>query len=396
MNIDSIKVSKEAFERLPERLRFNAKIAAYYLFYADEFAPDGKKDSLFEGKSERLLNCTKTLEIDYYKKQNIKSIEKINLCRDKFCVNCQSVLAQARERKFAPVFRRFAEKKSIWHCIFTVKNCSGTLLRPTIKRMFSSFANFIRYFDRRSKIKGLDFGYFGFNAAIRSLEVTYNAEEKTYHPHLHCLMSFDKDLNLNKVYRNKFSYSYAHNEIKNFSSEENLFQRIWYLLNNGQKVTLSNIEALDLGYSVVFNKAEPEDFKEIFKYPFKGDLNKDVCLDYEQFKVYYDALKGLRVVQGYGDLLDYDFDDASISQEDLDIAWQQLKLEWKKIERPERIYEDQHTVLDHIKRNKCFYVTSGSYNKFLFNDPEFMKQKTEKRLTENSKDVLNRFNKENF
>ena len=265
IDVAELQVNNETFSQLPARLRYNEVIAGYYENLFDEEKSSGFIDDVLERKAQRLKTCSKIWDIDWHRLQGVKGIVNANLCRDKFCVNCLSALALAREHKFSPIFNSFSKDSSVYHCIFTVPNCTSTLLRPVIKTMFKSFSYFIRYLSGRAKIRKYDFSSLGYRAAVRSLEITYNKEKNTYHPHLHCLIVFSSDLKLYKHIENSFSYSYAHDNVRYFSSEEITFQKIWYLLNNGIKVNRQNIENLDLGYSVVFNEAKKEDYKVIEK-----------------------------------------------------------------------------------------------------------------------------------
>lgn len=365
IDVTELQVNNETFSQLPARLRYNEAIAGYYENLFDEEKNDGFLNDVLERKASRLRSCSKIWDIDWHRLQGVKGIVNANLCRDKFCVNCLSALALAREHKFAPIFDSFAKENSVYHCIFTVPNCTSTLLRVVIKQMFKSFAYFVRYLDGRAKIKNYDFKRLGYLAGVRSLEITYNKEKDTYHPHLHCLFVFSSELKLDKHIENSFSYSYAHDDIRYFSLEEVTFQKIWYLLNNGIKVNKQNIEDLDLGYSVVFNEANKEDYKEVFKYAFKADLDRDKCFGYEQFKVYYDSLRNLRFIQGYGGCLGFKFDEEDLSAEDLDFAYRELKAQLDEIEEPIRIYEDYDVMLDNMQNNKYRYYTAGSIKKFI-------------------------------
>lgn len=64
----------------------------------------------------------------------------------------------------------------------TVKNCYGEDLKDTLDLMTGSFNKL----TRRKVFKDAVNGYF------RSLEVTYNEEENTYHPHFHLILAVNK------------------------------------------------------------------------------------------------------------------------------------------------------------------------------------------------------------
>lgn len=366
VDIKELEVKSESFSKLPFRLRHNHTLSEYVLDLANENKVGNRPDAKLERRASRIDSCSNFWEIEWYRLQGVKVITNTNRCRDRFCPNCQMSLSLKRVHKFSPILTSLGESNAVYHCVFTVKNCEGELLRSTIKQMYKSFSYLVSYLSGKIKIHGLDFSSFGFKGAVKSLEVTYNEKNDTYHPHLHCLIVFGKDLVLDKKFETVFSYSYSHDTGERFSEEELLIQRIWFLLNTRQKVTFENIEKVDVGYSVKFNKAEPEDYKEIFKYPFKADLKDGNFMNYEQFKLYDDVLHGLRYVQGYGDVLNYDFsDDEKISDEELDVACNELIRQCLDVENPVKSYERYTEMLDLMATGRYTYVTSGSVKKFI-------------------------------
>ena len=373
VDYSAIKLHDSSFDKLPARLRYNRVISEYYRDYADEMKRDSYPREFFERLSrnaDRLENCSKFWEIDYFRLQRVKVLEKVNLCRDKFCVNCQSVLANARLHKFEPIIKDVWKTSKIYHCVFTVENCKGFLLKNTIKQMYKAFGYFIRYLSLRAKIRGFTFKYMGYKGAVRGLECTYNEEEDTYHPHFHCLIAFSEKLKLDKYIVNKFSFKKGSEKIRYFSQEEVLFQKIWYLLNTGEKVISANIDSVDLGYSVICDEAREEDLKEVFKYALKADLDRDVCLGFEQFKLYRESLLNLRMIQGYGKFLGYEFEDEDFTSAELDIAVQERKLELMKMERPIKICETSEKLIENLKSGNFIYLTSGSIKKFVLEEED--------------------------
>lgn len=371
VDYSAIKLNESSFDKLPARLRYNGLVADYYRTYADELKHDNFSRDYFERlykNADLVENCSKYWEVDYYRLQRVKSLEKVNLCRDKFCVNCQSVLANARLHKFEPIIKDVWKTNKIFHCVFTVENCKGFVLKNVIKKMYKSFGYFVRYLNGRAKIRGLKFDYLGFKGGVRSLELTYNKEDDTYHPHFHCLLAFSKNLNLDKKFLNKFSYSKYSDEVRYFSQEEILFQKIWYLLNIGEKVNRANIDNVELGYSVACDEAKETDMHEVFKYALKADFDRDVCLGFEQFKLYRESLLNLRIIQGYGNFLNYEFETNDFSAVELDVAIQEYKAQLRLVENPVRVYEQADTLVDNIKSGKWNYITSGSIKKFVLED----------------------------
>ena len=380
MNIlEDCSVNSSSFLKLKDRLKHNERISDYYNLLHKERL-DSCYDSNFDKKSFRVANCAQLWKVAWHKNLKVKELQESNLCRDKFCLNCQSALSKAREHKYAPLLDECSKSHSIYHCVFTVPNCCGDLLHSTVRRMYKSFSYFLQYLSGKRKIKGLDFSRLGFVGVIKSLETTYNSEFDTYHPHLHVLMVMSKGLVFEKVIVNKFSYSREHG-LSLFSPEEILFQNIWYLLNNGIRVTLDNIDSVSLGYDVHCSLAEPGDYKEIFKYPFKGNFNEDKCLEYVQFCVFLKQLKRVRHLSGHGIFYKLSFEDDDYIQDDLELSVRELCAELEEFDPSYCCYESASEVVKNLQVGEDVYITGGSMKKFYMSS-------IEDRLTDESKEIL--------
>ncbi|MCC8848541.1 protein rep [Clostridioides difficile] len=244
--------------------------------------------------------------LDSYKNQKVKDFKKTNLCKDKFCNNCKKVIQASRMSNYIPYIEFYNDIYSLYHVVLTVPNCSGEQLQSVIKNMFKSYRYLTQYFQLNKKIKGIDFGIFGYSGSIRSLEITF--KDDVYHPHLHCIFALDKNYFLDKKYKNSYSYSY--NEFKrNFSFLEILVQKVWYLLNNNIRVNLKNIDSISEGYSCTFDSINDSTYYEVFKYMTKSTDENSSLLTYENFKVLFFSLYRVRQIQGYGIFYNFKDDD---------------------------------------------------------------------------------------
>lgn len=380
-------LDSSSFENLDKRLKFNETISGFYERLFDEEKMDKYSPENLLGNAGRLRSCSKEWEVGYHKNLKIKELKKTSLCRDKFCVNCQSALAQSRAHRFTPLFEDYLKVGTVYHGTFTVPNCPGHDLKKTVDKMYKCFSMFIKYLNGTKKITGIDFSFLGYSSAVKSFEVSFNDKTGLYHPHLHVLFSFGKDVTLKKVIINKFSFSNKDDKITYFSFEEVLFQKIWFMLFNSIKVTERNVEELEVkdGYSVKFNLATKENFKEVFKYPFKEDLSTEKCLGYEQFKVYRQTLKGRRVVDGYGEARGYNFETDDIEIAELDVEVRELFYDIEQEDPAEDVIESSKEIVENIGKKNDKYVTHESYRRFLLSP--------EDRLTEESKEILEEFKK---
>ena len=165
----------------------------------------------------------------------------------------------------------------------------------------------------KKKIKGLDFEQYGFEGAIRSLEVTFKGDD--YHPHLHCIIALNSPLDDNRYIKNTFSRS-RKNGYRKFTEFEILIQKIWYLLNNGLRVTKRSIDDLEIGYSCTIDPVDKKSVHEVFKYMTKSTDEKGNLISYENFKTLREALYKVRQIQGYGCFYNVKDDDSIIDEAD--------------------------------------------------------------------------------
>jgi hypothetical protein len=144
------------------------------------------RDTKEFAKADRVESCGSFLQFKYYHDLDVNSLHSINLCRERMCLNCQFNLARERAR----VLRKAITGKHIFFTTLTVENCRGGVLRDTLNKMISAQRKLFRHFKN--------------NDYYRSIEVTYNKQDDTYHPHLHIIHLEELPLSpsrLNKTWR---------------------------------------------------------------------------------------------------------------------------------------------------------------------------------------------------
>lgn len=270
-------------------------------------------ESLFK-KMDRIASCNDKWVMDVYEDSKIKEFKRTNLCKDKFCNNCKKIKQASRMARYIPEIEKYSDYKKI-HLVLTSPNVEGLDLKDEIKKQFDSFKRLILYLDGRKKIKGLDIHEWGYEGAVRSLEVTYRGN--SYHPHIHAMLMFQKRFEVGDK-KQKNAFSIRNGRVKRlFAERELIIQKIWYLLMNKKKVTKSAIDELDLGYSCMMDEFKEGDYHELFKYMTKGNgkaekTEEDAFMTFDNFKVLYFALLNVHQIQGYGLLYhieDLDVDD---------------------------------------------------------------------------------------
>jgi len=131
-------------------------------------------------KYYRVLDCSTFLEFRLTTVNDLK-LTNANFCKVRLCPMC----SWRRSLKiFGQVSRVMdhVEENYNYKYIFltlTVKNCYGADLGDTLYLMTKAFNKM----NQRKAFKQVVKGYF------RSLEITYNKEEDTYHPHFHMILA---------------------------------------------------------------------------------------------------------------------------------------------------------------------------------------------------------------
>ena len=142
-------------------------------------------------KYYRVLECSTFLEFGITKQESLKLLHA-NFCKVRLCPMC----AWRRSLKiFGQVSKVMdqVDKDYNFKYIFltlTVKNCDGDELKDTLNHMTKSFNRL----NQRKVFKQAVKGYF------RALEVTYNRENETYHPHFHMILAVNESYFTDKNY----------------------------------------------------------------------------------------------------------------------------------------------------------------------------------------------------
>ncbi len=239
----------------------NAVISNYYLErYYDSIDSSGYKDTSFLVTSNNVKQCFKSSQTNRHDNMRLLDVKNIYVCKNKFCSNCQKMLQATRLRRMFDVITSTETNSELYHIVLTVPNVKDYKLDFTIDTILEALTKLVRYFKLNIKIKGVDFSQYGYLAAFRALEITYNMTDKTYHPHLHCVFALRKNLNFKKQYINKFSLG---KKCKTYFSDFEIFiQKLWRLL-------VDNITARKHEQAVFDNskqKKEREQAKFIFDY----------------------------------------------------------------------------------------------------------------------------------
>ena len=143
---------------------------------ADIFENLGYKKSLVE----RVQTCGDVLRFIRREDGSLK-LYQAYFCKNKFCPMCNWRRSMKYSYQTSRIVDEAIKQESKGRFLFltlTVKNTEGEALNSTISQLTKSFDRLFR----RAKVKKNLLGY------LRSVEVTHNEDDNSYHPHIHVLM----------------------------------------------------------------------------------------------------------------------------------------------------------------------------------------------------------------
>lgn len=141
-----------------------------------------EKWSYMRRRAALMTRCGELVFMEYCEKCGKTHLRSGVRCRDRLCPLCGWRLSLSRYGEMMGVFDVLSAdmtEKDVCASMLTLtlRNCSIKQLSDTLDRMSAAW----REIARRKDVKSL-YGW------ARSLEITYNKEANSYHPHLHILM----------------------------------------------------------------------------------------------------------------------------------------------------------------------------------------------------------------
>ena len=209
-------------------------------------------------KADTIHYCGSLLSFD-----SNGNLVSANFCRERFCPMCQRRKALRTYAEISRLWEVMQAEYSFVHLVLTIKNVNGRELPDTINHLFKCSSKMFKMPRFKQGVKGV----------LRCLEVSYNADNNTYHPHLHCLCAVRKSYFTSRYYL-------KHEELR----------EMWAM----------SIKA-DYTPQISVKKCDDGAIAEVAKYcvkPLALDLPTDRrarVLDVLNF-----ALKGRRMLQSYG------------------------------------------------------------------------------------------------
>ena len=184
-----------------------------------------------------------------------------NSCKNRFCPIC----AWKKSRKDAlalsvmMAYLKQEEQKEFIFLTLTAPNVSADELNDEIKHYNQSFQRLMQ----RKEVKQIVKGY------ARKLEITYNEERDDYHPHFHVLIAVNK--------------SYF-TDTKQYIARDRWLE-LWRQVTKNSVITQVDVRKV--------KDTKNDKVYEVAKYSAK---DSDYLINQDIFKVFYNALKGKRLI----------------------------------------------------------------------------------------------------
>lgn len=137
----------------------------------------------FDKQSANLYYCAKSIVVDGEFK-----LKRISSCRTRMCPVCDWRRSIKSHAVACKVFHELCNLDSatldslsrvnLVFITLTIRNCSADKLPETLDKLYSSWRRLIRTDMYKNAVLG----------SMRSIEITYNENTNTYHPHIHALL----------------------------------------------------------------------------------------------------------------------------------------------------------------------------------------------------------------
>jgi plasmid rolling circle replication initiator protein Rep len=148
----------------------------------------------YEKKCIRVRYCGRDLTFDVNPETKKKTLVGAWFCRERLCPMCawrKSLRVFHDVSRVMDEVQRQHENLVPIFLTLTVRNCTGEELAQTITSMSAGWSKMLNNKGFATTV----------NSWFRALEVTYNAESDTYHPHFHAILLVDKQYFKSKKYK---------------------------------------------------------------------------------------------------------------------------------------------------------------------------------------------------
>ena len=144
-------------------------------------------------RANRVWWCSSTLAFAVAKDTGEKKLHDANFCRERLCPMCAWRKSKKIFYQVSDVMEEVDKESPGLVPIFltlTLRNCSAKELSKTLDTVFTGWYRITNH----RKIKRIVRGWF------RALEITYNKQDDTFHPHIHAILLVEKSYFKSKDY----------------------------------------------------------------------------------------------------------------------------------------------------------------------------------------------------
>lgn len=276
---NDFQLHKELNETFTVCKKYSEVVASVY----EKLKSKGKMISA--SKIKRIWDCGNflgfALTSDGYK------LREANFCRDRLCPQCQRRKSLKMFSQLSSILDLLSSDRDSFGVLkfgmvtLTIQNCDFGNLSQGIDKLIDGFRKLTHGNRKISRLfrKGIIAGVF------RSIEITYNEDTNTWHPHMHCMFSFTPTYFTRGNYLKTHEWSAMWNEATGSGEDYILDIR---MIKNYQKGKNEEVSLQDL----------QDGIREVAKYCVKGSdfvSPDDLDLTEKKISVLIDALEGRKL-----------------------------------------------------------------------------------------------------
>lgn len=131
MNYKELNENFNCIDKVEKVKKRTKKNYIFSEWYDDLY--ESTEDERYLSRANSIRTCCQLWDIDYYRFQGVKDVQRTNLCKSKFCENCGNASAKKREEKFTPLLDYVGKFYDVYHIVFTVPNCKREVLKGTLE-----------------------------------------------------------------------------------------------------------------------------------------------------------------------------------------------------------------------------------------------------------------------
>lgn len=216
---------------------------------------------------ERISVCGDFLQFLADEKIEYLRLENANFCNNRFCPQCSANKAREDAVQLAAMIDYLKQKYEYEFIFLTLT--APNIPAPMVSEELNIYAKAFEKLFRTKKVKSICKGY------VRKLEMTYSIKRDDFHPHYHILLAVNKSYFTDKKYY--------------ISQQEWL--KMWIKAKRDPTIEVVDVRKF---------KAQNELYKAIFEISKYISKDSDYMYSPEVFKVFYNTLKGKRMLSFSG------------------------------------------------------------------------------------------------